>query len=162
MDTNLFQSALLPPRCWCISSMVASTGSNTRSTTSLPRDLALVGFDGLKDPRVGGNGMGINNSGTFILPDPSKKFYWESFWEPLWNSAAERLRTADAVFIHGYSMPAADARARKLLFENIDKSAKISIHCRSTSDRIAEEFRSRGFTSVTSFPTIGFEDWAAS
>jgi hypothetical protein len=127
-----------------------------------PRDLALLGCDGIKDPRLGVNGTGIDNSGTFILPDPSKKFYWKSFWQPLWNAAAERLRAANEVFIHGYSMPPADMRARKLLFENIDKAAKISVHCRSTSDRIAEEFRSRGFTNLSSFPTIGFEDWTAS
>jgi hypothetical protein len=59
-------------------------------------------------------------------------------------------------------MPAADARARRLLFENIDKSVKINIYCRTKSDRIAEEFRSHDFTNLSPFPAIGFEDWAAS
>jgi hypothetical protein len=123
------------------------------------RDLALLGCDEPKDPRVAGNGMGVDNSGAFILPDQKKKFYWAAFWEPLWKSASERLRVADEVFIHGYSMPAADARAKQLLFGSIDKSAKISVHCRSTSNRIAEDFCKHGFTAVTSFPDIGFEDW---
>jgi hypothetical protein len=124
------------------------------------RDLELLGYGNLKDPRVGGDAMGVDNSGTFILPDPRKKFYWEVFWAPLWNAAAERLRVADEVFIHGYSMPAADLRARQLLFDNIPKSAAISIHCRSTSSRIAEEFHTLGFTNVTPFPVVGFEEWA--
>lgn len=105
--------------------------------------------------------MAVDNSGTFILPDPRKKFYWEAFWEPLWNAAAERLRSANEVLIHGYSMPMADTRARDLLFSNIEKSAAISIHCRSTSDRIAEELRSRGFTNIRPFPSVDFETWAA-
>jgi len=39
--------------------------------------MALLGFEDLKDPRVGGNGSGVNNAGTLILPDPQKKFFWE-------------------------------------------------------------------------------------
>jgi hypothetical protein len=126
------------------------------------RDLGLLGYDHLVDPRVGGNGMPVDGSGTFILPDPRKKFYWERFWQPLWNDAARVLRAANEVFIHGYSMPTADARARQHLFDNIKKSAAISIHCRSTSDHIAEEFRSRGFTDVRPFPSVDFEAWAVS
>lgn len=30
------------------------------------------------------------------------------------------------------------------------------------SDRIAEEFRSRGFTDVRPFPFVAFETWAVS
>ncbi len=81
---------------------------------TLTRDLRLLGYEDLVDPRIGGNGMGVDNSGTFILPDPKKLFYWEAFWEPLWDAAGERLRVADEVFIHGYSLPASDERARQL------------------------------------------------
>jgi hypothetical protein len=42
------------------------------------RDLKLLGYEDLSDPRVGPNGMGVNNSGTFVLPDPRKQFYWEA------------------------------------------------------------------------------------
>jgi hypothetical protein len=82
------------------------------------RDLQLLGFETLVDPRVGANAMGVDNSGTLILPNPRKRFYWEAFWEPLWKAAAERLRDSHEVFIHGYSMPPADLRARELLFDN--------------------------------------------
>jgi hypothetical protein len=127
-----------------------------------PRDLALLGYEELRDSRVGVNSIGINNPGTLILPDPQKEFFWEHFWSPLWNAAAERLREARDVFIHGYSMPAADLKARELLFGNINPYATLNMHCRSTSDRLAAEFRDRGFSNVRSFPTIGFETWAAS
>jgi hypothetical protein len=124
------------------------------------RDLALLGYADLADPRVGTGNVGINNSGTLILPDPQKKFFWERFWSPLWDAAAQRLRGANEVFIHGYSMPAADLKARELLFGNINPEATINIHCRSTSDRLTAEFRDRGFTNVRSFPAVGFEAWA--
>jgi hypothetical protein len=124
------------------------------------RDFAVLGYKTLKDARVTGDGMGVHNSGTFILPDPRKKFFWEASWEPLWNAAAARLRAADEVFVHGYSMPPADVRARQLLFDNIGKSTPVNIHCRSGSDPIAHEFRSLGFGDVRSFPNVGFELWA--
>ena len=59
-------------------------------------------------------------------------------------------------------MSAADALARQLLFDNIGKSAVISIYCRGVSGRIAEEFRSRGFVDVRAFPSVDFEAWAVS
>ena len=126
------------------------------------RDMKLLGYADLTDPRVGGNGVGINNAGTLILPDPAKQFFWGRFWSPLWDGAAVRLREASEIFVHGYSMPASDLKARELLFGNINPDATINVHCRSTSVRIADEFRSRGFAKVRPFPTIGFETWAAS
>jgi hypothetical protein len=105
--------------------------------------------------------VGVNNSGTFVLPDPKKQFFWERFWQPLWGAAAQKLREASEVFIHGYSMPSADQKARELLFGNINRDATINVHCRSTSDRLAEEFRAREFANVNSFPEVGFETWAS-
>jgi len=124
------------------------------------RDLTILGYANLRDPRLGGGSVGINNSGTFILPDPQKQFYWERFWVPLWNGAAEKLQEVDELFIHDYSMPAADGRARELLFDNVNKAAAVNVHARSASDRIADEFRSRGFKNVAAFPGVGFEEWA--
>ena len=124
------------------------------------RDLKLLGYDDLTDPRIGRSSVGINNAGTLILPDPRKQFFWERFWSPLWNAAAARLRQAHEVFIHGYSMPPSDVKARELLFDNINPHAVINVHCRNTSNRIADEFRRRGFADVRSFPMTGFEAWA--
>lgn len=122
-----------------------------------PRDLRVLGYPELSDPRVGTNGIGINNTGTFVLPDPRKQFFWKRFWQPLWGAAAERLKEASEVFIHGYSMPAADEKARELLFGNISLTSVINIYCRSTSDSLADEFRGRGFANVNSFPSVAFE-----
>jgi len=47
-----------------------------------------------------------------------------------------------------------------LLFDNINPHAVINVHCRNTSNRIADEFRRRGFADVRSFPMTGFEAWA--
>lgn len=124
------------------------------------RDMKLLGYEDVADPRIGANGVSVDNEGTFILPDPKKKFYWEAFWLPLWNAAAERLCHADEIYIHGYSMPDADSQAQKLLFENVSKPAAIEIYCLSTSDSIAQEFQKRGFTHVASYPAIRFEEWA--
>jgi hypothetical protein len=124
------------------------------------RDLKLFGYDDLMDPRIGRDGVAVYNQGTLILPDARKTFFWERFWLPLWNATGERLRGASEVFIHGYSMPAADSKARELLFDNINTSATINVYCKSTSNSIAEEFRRRGFKTVRPFPAIGFEKWA--
>jgi hypothetical protein len=59
-------------------------------------------------------------------------------------------------------MPTADSKARELLFDNVKKTALVNVHSRSMSDRIAEEFRSRGYRDVRSLPAVGFEAWAAS
>jgi hypothetical protein len=126
------------------------------------RDLKLLGYHDLTDSRLGGSGLAINNAGTLILPDPKKRFFWERFWSPLWSAAAERLRETYEVFIFGYSMPSADLNARELLFDNINRDATINVHCRSASNRIADEFRNHGLANVRPFAMIGFEAWAAS
>jgi hypothetical protein len=123
--------------------------------------LKILGYSDLRDPRIG-HGMGVDNTSTFILPNPNKTFYWERLWSPLWGSAAEHLRAADEVFIHGYSMPIADARGRELVFSNLPKAVRVNIHCLGDSSRMAEEFRSQGFTNAMAFPEIGLETWATS
>lgn len=123
------------------------------------RDLEILGYKSLRDPSVA-NGMPVDNTSTFILPNPTKAFYWEHLWQPLWMSAAKHLARADEVFIHGYSMPEADARGRDLLFRNVCKSARISIYCLGHSNRVADGFRGQGFTNVAAYPSVTFEKWA--
>ncbi len=83
------------------------------------------------------------------------------FWHALWGATAERLKQASEVFIHGYSMPAADEKARELQFGNINPAAAINVYCRSMSDRVADDCRARGFGKVNAFTAIGFETWAS-
>jgi hypothetical protein len=126
------------------------------------RDLALLGYHDLADPRIGTNRVGVNSPGTLILPNPQKRFAWEGLWLPLWNAAEVRLQEAEEVFIHGYSMPLSDSKARDLLFSNIRRSTIVNIYCRSSSEKIAAEFRGRGFTNVRPFPAMNFETWVTS
>jgi hypothetical protein len=126
-----------------------------------PRDIELLGYQGLRDPRIGDGGRAVNNTGTVILPDTDKRFYWKDLWQPLWRSAAERLRGVQELFIFGYSMPCADDRARRLLFDNVSRGAAIHIYCVDGSERIAREFRRLGFTNVRPASKAKFELWAS-
>lgn len=126
-----------------------------------PRDLTILGHVGLRDVRINGT-MPVDNSGTFILPNPTKEFYWEGLWLPLWRSAGNQLRSADEIFIHGYSMPVSDARGRQLIFDNVQKSVDINIYSMNDSRRIADDFVREGFKNVRAFSNVGFESWADS
>jgi hypothetical protein len=124
------------------------------------RDIELLGYQDLKDPRIGANGFGASNAGALILPDTDKQFYWEQLWLPLWESAAQQLRGVREVFIHGYSLPSADAHARRLLFENVSRRASVHVFCRNDSEVIAAEFRKVGFSDVRPNPEVEFEAWS--
>jgi len=126
-----------------------------------PRDLELLGYKNLRDRRIGTGGSAAFNQGTVILPDSNKQFYWENLWQPLWGCAAERLRGVQEVFIHGYSMPSADARACGLLFDNVSHSAPIHVLCRCDFERVADDFRRVGFSDVRPDPRARFEEWAS-
>ncbi len=76
----------------------------------------------------------------------------------IWGQAKEQLQRSSAVVICGYSLPAADERARELLFDNIPKAAAIEVVCGNDSDRIMEEFNAARFEDVKSCP-IFFEEW---
>jgi hypothetical protein len=133
----------------------------------LPRDLTFLGYDNPSGPGVFQSG-GVLHS--MILPGRSKQFYTETsfgieqaeFWQSLWSQAEGALRICDKVVVCGYSLPAADQRARKLLFEVPPKDTTIEIASVSDSGRIASEFKSAGFSSVTTFGRGHFEDWLVS
>ncbi|MDP2997842.1 MAG: hypothetical protein Q8N47_10165 [Bryobacterales bacterium] len=42
-----------------------------------PRDLELLGYEDLRDTRIGANGCAVNHTGTLIPPDTDKRFDWE-------------------------------------------------------------------------------------
>jgi hypothetical protein len=125
------------------------------------RDLKLLGYEGISDARIGANGCAVGNRSTLVLPEPDKPFYWKELWVPLWESAAKRLRSARRVFIHGYSLPSGDARARRLFFDNVIRRASVYVFCKGDSKRIAGEFRNRGFSDVRHSSEVGFEDWSS-
>jgi hypothetical protein len=61
----------------------------------------------------------------------------------------------------GYSLPAADGRARDLLFDAPPKDASVEVVSGPDSQRIAAEFKSFQFSNVTTFGRGYFEDWLA-
>ncbi len=61
-----------------------------------------------------------------LLPrDPNSAANGSPFGSDIWGQAARALRSSDRIIIVGYSMPAADERARDLLFKHSNSSADI-------------------------------------
>jgi len=104
-----------------------------------------------------------------ILPGRSKQFFYDTsfgrefseFWEGLWNQAKRAMQVSEKVVICGYSLPVADERARQLLFDGIRRSTQIEIVSGSETGRIAQEFRSVGFSNVSEPRGRYFSDWVA-
>ena len=97
----------------------------------------------------------------------AKQFYYDTslgrefaeFWESIWSQAKAALRGCEKVVVCGYSLPAADDRARKLLFENVQRTAHVEIVSGSDSERIANEFRELAFTRAAPSQGKYFSDW---
>ncbi len=102
-----------------------------------------------------------------ILPGRTKQFFYDTslgrefseFWENLWGHARAALSTCEKVVICGYSLPEADAQARQLLFGCTGKGTPIEIVSGSETERIAQEFRKSGFSSVAESRGRYFSDW---
>jgi hypothetical protein len=144
-----------------------SNALGTRPVIFFQREFEALGYPvGTIDPEC----AGISASGLefcLILPILSKKFYfqtrygreWEHFFHALWRQAYEALRASDEVVIIGYSLPAADMHARKLLFDGISRDARIVICSGVDSDRLCEMFRCQGFRRIASVPSGLFEQY---
>jgi hypothetical protein len=131
----------------------------------LPREFEFLGYEGVTDPKFSGGG--VDRSGSMILPSRSKQFYVstsinprerESFWSTLWGQADTALRNADEVVIIGYSLPEADAEARRLLLETTNKQSLLTVCCGRDTDRVGDEFIQNGFSHVGT-GSRRFEDW---
>ena len=122
-------------------------------------ELEFLGHPDLKDPKAVEGGC--DEQATLILPARSKIFDWP-FWKALWDRASCALNRSDRVFIFGYSMLQVDSRARDLLFGSIDHRATLTVCSRSHTNRIANEFRARGFATMWACPSVLFEEWVRS
>lgn len=102
-----------------------------------------------------------------ILPGRTKQFFYDTslgrefseFWEGLWFQAKTAMQSCERVVICGYSLPEADARARQLLFEGVRTTTPVEIVSGSDTERIAQEFRSAGFSRVSASQYTYFSDW---
>jgi hypothetical protein len=111
----------------------------------------------IRDPNF--RGGGALKSGSMILPSRSKSFDSRvSLWTHLWSQAERALRTTDEIIVVGYSLPAADEKARRLLLNAGNKNARVHICSGKESPRIAKEFRAHGFPNVAA-TLPRFEDW---
>ncbi len=130
-----------------------------------PGDMDFLGY-AIRDPLFG-NGAGCPP--LIVLPVPSKNFYLEfagaqnkemsKFFESLWSQARGALRMSDEIVICGYSMPDADVAASTLVFESIDKKARIKVLSGRSSDRVVQRFYDNGFHSVSKIAHQRFEEW---
>lgn len=102
-----------------------------------------------------------------IMPTLNKRFYeltlggreLEPFWENLWEQAEHALKSSDEIVIVGYSMGAADQKARNLLLGAPDHHAHVGVFCGASSASISNEFAARGYLNLYSFGKNLFEDY---
>jgi hypothetical protein len=133
----------------------------------LPGEFRFLGYEGVTDPEF--KGGGVTRSGSMVLMSRNKRFYVstsinprerESFWSALWGQADTALRSAGEVTIIGYSLPEADAEARRLLLETTNRDSSLTICCGRDTDRVGNEFFQSGFSQVHT-ESKRFEDWLA-
>lgn len=128
-------------------------------------EMKALGYDSLRDPRCPEKTARIL---TMIPPLRQKRFYfdasdgrqYEAFFSGIWGTAAWALQQAHKILILGYSMPDADDRARDLLLFASSHLARVVVASGSSTERIANEFRSHGFRHVDEYPKRRFEEWA--
>jgi len=131
-----------------------------------PNEFEFLGYEGVTDPKPIG---GVTRSGSLVLMSRNKRFYVstsvnprerESFWSALWEQADTALRNAAEIVIIGYSLPDADAEARRLLLETTNKHSLLTVCCGRNTDRVAYGFAQNGFSQVRT-DSKRFEDWLA-
>jgi len=133
----------------------------------LPRDLQFLGYDDSSGPGIYQGGAAVSR---LILPGRNKEFTIETsfgtelsdFWGHLWSQAHDALGACSRIVVCGYSLPAADQRARELLFNAPLRDTTIEVVSGRDSERIASEFMSTGFSNVSTFGRGHFEDWLES
>lgn len=129
-------------------------------------DLSYLGYENFEGRTYESGGA----PPCMILPGRSKQFFYDTslgrefsqFWENLWLQAEAALSGCEKMVICGYSLPEADARARKLLLESMSKTATVEVISGSDSERIAAEFRGAGFVNVATPQGKYFSDWVQS
>jgi hypothetical protein len=108
---------------------------------------------------------------SLIPPGRSKQFFIdtsfgresEPFWNSLWFQAAAAARKSNQLVICGYSMRAADKRARELLLQTPNKKeVQVTVVSGEQSEGIADQFQAVGFRNVDAVQGGYFRDWLQS
>jgi hypothetical protein len=130
-------------------------------------DLRMLGYDHEVDSRIPRD-RGVAMVDSLILPVREKQFFfhtsfgdeWVSFWDSLWDSAAQALRTNDRIVICGYSVLPIDERACKMLLEDPEVTAPFEVCCGDDSDAIIKRLRSFGRDACAAHHLL-FGEWVA-
>ncbi len=139
----------------------------TRPVLYFRSDLEYLGYGDFVDP----NCSRCIDSATLpamIMPALPKTFYfqttfgqeWEDFWNRLWQCAERAAASAEDLVVIGYSLPAADERARAMLLDSANKAARLTVCCGDDTTRLEREFRDHGFSDIRG-GTPRFEDFLA-
>lgn len=135
--------------------IVSQSGSGVYGSRPIIRadEFNFLEYAGITDTKYMGGG--VNREGSMVLPGSNKQFCVktstgrerEDFWNSLWHQAAEALQAAEEVTIIGYSLPEADERAQKLLFDNVRHSKSLlTICCGNDSSKIGDRFAEAGIS----------------
>ena len=144
----------------------SSNSLGNRPVLFFKPDLEYLGYPTFVDPLCTGPQVARSTLPAMIMPALPKQFFfsstygeeWRPFWDGLWRQAETVLRTADEMAIIGYSLPTADERARALLLETANPTARLSVCCRDNTTAIEQLFRAHGFTNII-VGTPMFEDY---
>ena len=125
-------------------------------------ELAFLGRPDLRDPAFPDKSAALP---VMILPAQKKEFFWhtnlgtewEGFWDALWGMGETALEQSDKIMICGYSLPAADERARSLLFQAPYREAQILVASGSDTARIVKEFQNAGYANAVAAQEVSFE-----
>jgi hypothetical protein len=104
---------------------------------------------------------------AIIMPIRTKRFYQRTtfgderleFWDHLWSQAALALSASEKVVIVGYSMPAADQRARELIFRNTNRAALVEVYSGRSTAAIRDLFATHGIKRISESTGRHFEDY---
>jgi hypothetical protein len=141
---------------------------NKRPVLFFHQDLAYLGYPDFVDPMC----RGIDTAASLpamIMPALPKRFHftttygeeWKDFWDALWKNAEHTIADANELVIIGYSLPAADERARTMLLGTRNKDVRLSVCCGHSTPTLEQEFREHGFSSIEHVATT-FEGLLAS
>jgi len=126
-------------------------------------DLKFLGYEEF-------SGQTYHSGGAFpclILPGRTKEFFYDTslgheyaeFWDHLWSQATEAVKKCEKIVLCGYSLLPVDQRARDLILRGPRKDTQIEVVSGSQSERIANDFRTSGFSNVRASESAYFGDW---
>jgi hypothetical protein len=126
-------------------------------------ELEWLGYPNARDPRCNNGRVQI---GSLIMPTEQKKFYfdtsagheWEEFWNEIWFAAARQLRTADEVYLIGYSIPECDTRARELLRSAVGDRVPVKVCCHAGTHAVVNSLKKMGVSGAEPASKLTFDD----